>query len=458
MSTSANEMRLKLLGVAIALGIVSCAVAVNAPRPVVVPRNVVNRPAPAPAPVATVVPGPRLPHPKHIDLGLACADCHEIDEDTGAMSYPEVDFCLDCHQDMQEEDEVPEAKRIENVFFQDGKPRWHRALVPFQGDVHFSHKPHVGEKLECTACHDMSGMQRLAKPVMDMAACTECHRSRGAPHRCETCHLQTRADVAPPSHAVDWEMRHGGAIYAAEQAGQDPTCQYCHGDAKFCNDCHQGRKPSSHGFDWQRRHGQVVWQAGGPAEARCTFCHRDPNYCEGCHQTRKPDSHQHLWLQRHGALARAADMSGMARCTFCHHEPAWCENCHRDTKPRDHTALFRTKTHGLQAAMDRTRCSTCHDPDFCVRCHEGTAPRSHRGLWARSQNTHCMQCHFPIQREPQCVVCHKESPAHDTAPPQPPGHNPASNCRSCHHPVGGGGSAPSIPHVDPGFACQHCHN
>ena len=457
MSTSRHDARFKLLALALALGVVGCAVAINAPRGRLVGPNVVNRPAPAPREVLTLVSGPRLPHATHADLGLGCGDCHELDEETGVVGYPEVDFCLDCHEDMQEDDEVPEAERVENVFFDDGKPRWQKAVRGYGPDILFSHGPHVAAELECSACHDMSENQRYARKLLTKPECLECHQERGVSNSCSVCHLRTRKEIPPASHQLEWETRHGPAIYAAEQAGEDPKCQFCHQDAQYCNDCHQNQQPSTHAYDWERRHGQVVWQAGGPEEARCTFCHRDPNYCAGCHQNRLPDSHRHLWMERHGTFARAGDVSGHAQCAFCHHEPAFCEDCHKDMEPRDHTSLFRLRTHGLAAAIDRTRCRTCHETDFCVRCHESTPPRSHRGLWARGRSTHCIQCHFPIQREPQCAVCHKENPAHETAAPQPPGHNPASNCRACHLPPGLGG-APIVPHVDNGQACQLCHN
>lgn len=457
MSTSRHEMRWKLLILAVAFAAVGCAVALNAPRPVLVGPNVVDRKAPAPRQVLTVVPGPRLNHAQHADLGLGCSDCHEFDEDTGAIGYPEVDFCLDCHEDMQEDEEVPEAQRIENVFYRDEEPAWRRAVLEYGPDIRFSHKGHVTDPDECSACHDMTENVRYARKLQTKPQCLSCHQEYGASNACEVCHVQTRMNVAPANHAFEWELRHGPAVYAAESSGADPTCQYCHVDADYCNDCHQGQLPTSHEWDWERRHGQAVWQAGGPAEARCTFCHRDPEYCNGCHQSRLPDSHKHLWIQRHGTMARAGDLSGQAQCAFCHHEPAFCEDCHRDMKPRDHTALFRTRTHGLAAAIDRTRCRTCHETDFCVRCHESTPPRSHRGMWARGRNTHCIVCHYPIQREPQCVVCHKQNPAHETAAPQPPGHNPASNCRACHNAIGQGGADP-LRHVDNGQACQLCHD
>jgi hypothetical protein len=108
------------------------------------------------------------------------------------------------------------------------------------------------------------------------------------------------------------------------------------------------------------------------------------------------------------------------------------------------------------AAVDRTRCMVCHETDFCARCHSETAPRSHHGQWARGRNLHCIQCHLPITSNPDCRVCHRTNPTHDTALPRPPGHPPGLNCRICHNAVGGGG-VPPLRHVDNGQACLSCH-
>ena len=110
----------------------------------------------------------------------------------------------------------------------------------------------------------------------------------------------------------------------------------------------------------------------------------------------------------------------------------------------------------LLRAIDRTRCRVCHTTEFCIRCHESTPPRSHRGPWARGRNPHCMRCHFPISANPECVVCHRENPTHDTAPPQPSWHLPGMNCRNCHNAAGGGGARP-LRHIDNGMPCQVCH-
>ena len=451
MNSSTRRNPWTLVFAVIAVVLIGCAVSVT--RSVPFERPMVTRVAAAQpaAPVARIIGGPRLDHAKHGELGLECADCHEPD-DAGNPGRPSIDTCMDCHEDMEEEEEVPEEKRIGTVYFTpDGKPRWQKAVMSYGGDVKFAHAPHLTANVSCDVCHDMSSTRRQAMRPKTKAECMQCHQERGASNACQTCHMRIRHDVAPADHATGWEGRHGATLRVAQANGTQPNCHYCHADSSFCNDCHNKQLPASHQFGWELGHGRRVLSAGGPAQARCTFCHQDQSFCDDCHMTTQPSSHKHMWMRRHGVMVRAQSVSGQARCAFCHHEPAFCEDCHRDVQPRDHTTLFRTRTHGMMASMDRSRCMVCHQSDFCIRCHEYTSPRSHRGQWARGRNTHCATCHPPLARE--CAVCHKGVPTHDTAPPLPPGHA-QSNCRACHFPGGVGG----LDHIDNGMACEICHN
>lgn len=453
MNSSTRRNPWTLVFAAVAVVLIGCAVGVTRSVPSRAPM-ITRAPAPAPvAPVVQVVGGPRLPHAKHAELGVECADCHEADA-AGNPGAPQLETCMDCHEDIEEEEEVPEEKRIANVFFRpDGKPKWQQAVRSYGGDVKFSHAPHVTGGVDCAVCHGaMESTPRRARRLYDMAGCMQCHRERGASTACQACHAQIRQTVAPADHRLSWETRHGPAVRGAQVRGMQLNCHYCHTRPSFCNDCHLTQLPTSHRRGWELGHGSRVLSAGGPGEARCTFCHQDQAFCDDCHMTTQPSSHKHQWIRRHGVMVRVQGVSGQARCEFCHHQPAFCEGCHSDMEPRDHTTLFRTRTHGRVAAIDRTRCMVCHQADFCIRCHEYTSPRSHRGQWARGRNTHCATCHLPLARK--CAVCHKGVPTHDTAPPMPPGHMPGSNCRACHFPGGPGG----MPHIDNGMSCEICHN
>jgi hypothetical protein len=57
--------------------------------------------------------------------------------------------------------------------------------------VYFSHRTHVNKaKLDCEACHGPVREREVLtkeKPT-SMAACINCHKEKGAPTGCRTCH------------------------------------------------------------------------------------------------------------------------------------------------------------------------------------------------------------------------------------------------------------------------------
>lgn len=358
-----------------------------------------------------IVGGPRMNHEIHAE-DLECADCHAFNEDTGRFDQPTQEFCVDCHEDI-DEDKPPE-EQIQNRFFTpEGNPRWQAAAKRYDDEVIFGHKQHAA--LTCKECHgnpEAPAEGRRGEHLYTMAQCSQCHEQKQAPNDCATCHQVLRKTTEPASHAQRWKRTHGQAFYR--------------------------RNPVAVTAD------------------QCEMCHTSQTYCDRCHQSEEPLSHKRLWKTRHGQIVRAARGSQNARCDYCHTKPSFCEDCHLAEQPRDHTNIFRIRTHGPIAAMDRTRCMVCHTTDFCVRCHEDTSPLSHRGMFARGRNTHCVTCHFPIQRTRNCSTCHFNNPTHSTAPPLPPTHTPGSNCRNCHNSAGGGGAQP-LRHVDNGMNCEFCH-
>ena len=406
--------------------------------------------------------GPRLDHKLHIELGLECSDCHEEDEETGGFAPVPMDTCMGCHEDIEEDFEADDPRRIvPNYFDEEGKAKWTRALVRYDDEVIFKHGPHMqGDEAKCTTCHtEMGGAgPRPQRMLFTMRACMECHTKSAAPNECATCHQEIRADKAPPSHAAGWLGAHGLVSPTGMGSTTAQSCDLCHSVPNDCQTCHTQTPPASHSRpDFQRTHGQALLSARGPeAQQRCDMCHHERRDCDACHEKVLPMSHRRNWMVRHGQVMRGASTFEEARCAYCHVDEQFCERCHKIEAPRNHTMLFRNSTHGVIASIDRESCKTCHNTPFCIRCHEQSEPRSHKGQWAYCRNTHCAGCHVPITASQGCYVCHRTNPTHPTAPPQPPGHNPAWNCRGCHNAVGGGGAKP-LKHYDNGQACQSCH-
>jgi hypothetical protein len=163
-----------------------------------------------------------------------------------------------------------------------------------------------------------------------------------------------------------------------------------------------------------------------------------------------PQSHNHNWKKLHGQVVRADTGALADRCSLCHTESR-CVQCHLDEPPASHNNFWRLHGHAVAATLDRQNCAACHRPDSCERCHQQVLPQNHVGLWGPPKDTHCLTCHLPLSSN-SCVVCHKGTPSHDTAPPMPSWHNAGMNCRQCH-----GVSVPLL-HVDNGSVCTMCHH
>lgn len=314
---------------------------------------------------------------------------------------------------------------------EDGTPQVH--------ELPFNHKVHIETAhLRCEDCHKAGAEGEPTLPQLDF--CGDCHD--------EFEENQKILDYLAKVKARPAEQR--WVIYTV----QDPEVKFSHvahvsSNAVACDACHGDVANSTATGPW------VV-----PKMGTCVDCHRESEQastdCATCHVRRRrdvpPKDHRQGWEWEHGKLARHGDLDTLlsGRCSYCHQRDT-CVECHRNVQPRSHTNFFRLRGHGLDASNDRSQCAVCHKPDMCVRCHESTRPDSHRGPFASPQNTHCLECHLPLQDE-SCSVCHKQTPSHALAPPKSPRHpNTGLNCRQCH------GTTAAMPHADNGTNCNLCH-
>lgn len=137
--------------------------------------------APPPQPIA-------FPHTVHAGkLGLACTFCHDGVDSGPHAGAPAVSLCLSCHRSIAAD--RPEIKKL-RAYAERGEPiRWQRlhALPQF---IHFTHQRHIQSGLDCAVCHGDVAQMGVARRVrsLKMGWCVSCHRSRGAPRDCATCH------------------------------------------------------------------------------------------------------------------------------------------------------------------------------------------------------------------------------------------------------------------------------
>ena len=294
----------------------------------------------------------------------------------------------------------------------------------------FSHEGHdFVEELECMDCHaSYEDEEHPGWPALD--DCLICHEDG------DTGEPDPRVSVFFP----DGEFVPSSTERLAEEVIFSHRAHVT--DEQGCADCHEQVAHS----DWVK-----PWMAMDMEG--CVDCHADAGLsanCASCHEEIRSDvapwTHAETWPKNHGTAVRHWSDQTVDRCELCHQEST-CTTCHQTDPPDNHDNFWRRQGHGLTASIDRQNCATCHRQDYCDRCHENVTPVSHRGLWGGSRSTHCYGCHISAPQQ-GCFLCHKGTPSHLLAPPKPPGHDPASDCRSCHL---------WFSHVDKGDNCNLCH-
>lgn len=316
----------------------------------------------------------------------------------------------------------------------------------------FDHDLHVQAGLDdCTVCHDPSANldTALSTPAHDL--CSICHeipesnfeppQDAAEEQKCVFCH--TRADYS----VTTWKTRLSDEIQWQHEphVTAEIACATCHANPDeglrretslkpFCMDCH----------------GQ---QEERPELNACSVCHSEitmdtiPKFRYG---GRLAHDSPELWEQIHGREARIDPMY----CAMCHETKNRCDDCHSVNAPRNHSNSFKNRTHGMIASWDRNSCATCHEESTCMKCHNEKAPVSHRRAnWSGARNTHCVNCHYPPERN-GCAVCHENIEHLDAkTSPHAFGIYPP-NCSRCHP----GGLPSQAPHVlNSTVHCTVCH-
>jgi hypothetical protein len=129
-----------------------------------------------------------FPHTVHAgQLGMPCAYCHAFVERSRSAGAPPMELCMGCHRSIAAD--RAEIRKLTRHYEEKRPIEWKRvyALPDF---IYFSHKRHVKAGVACWTCHgDVAGMirvRRVNEPTMGW--CVSCHRVRGAPRDCATCH------------------------------------------------------------------------------------------------------------------------------------------------------------------------------------------------------------------------------------------------------------------------------
>jgi hypothetical protein len=141
-----------------------------------------------------VPPAPEQPipfsHRAHLAKGLVCKGCHPVPEPGDFATIPETSTCMGCHR--TEKKESAAIQRLAALHEQNKAVEWRR-VYRLPNYVFFSHKEHIGKAaVTCETCHGPVRERDALRKEKDisMAACMDCHRTRGASLACNFCHDQ----------------------------------------------------------------------------------------------------------------------------------------------------------------------------------------------------------------------------------------------------------------------------
>jgi menaquinone reductase, multiheme cytochrome c subunit len=127
------------------------------------------------------------------DRPLRCVDCHNGAETGTHAGLPSLSSCLRCHMRPQGDPPSDSERKVRSLAAEGGSFRWVQ-ITRNPGHVYFSHGAHVSlAGMECADCHgDVTAWRSPpTEPNQDlksMSKCMSCHRERGAPNECGTCH------------------------------------------------------------------------------------------------------------------------------------------------------------------------------------------------------------------------------------------------------------------------------
>jgi len=118
---------------------------------------------------------------------IPCQYCHSDARRSESAGVPGAQKCMNCHNTIKSES--PEILKVAAAI-EKGKPiEWIKVFVT-PDHVWFSHKRHIKKDVACQTCHGKVETMEVVGRAVDhkMGFCLDCHREKGAPTDCWTCH------------------------------------------------------------------------------------------------------------------------------------------------------------------------------------------------------------------------------------------------------------------------------
>jgi Cytochrome c7 and related cytochrome c/Class III cytochrome C family len=127
-------------------------------------------------------------HKTHAEYLQRCVFCHQVQTSNGDISLPSAAKCMQCHQTIAVKSPAIQALA---GYVREKKPIPWVQVYELPDYVYYSHDLHATKsKIACETCHGPVSERDVItreKPI-SMVACMDCHRSSGAPLKCNTCH------------------------------------------------------------------------------------------------------------------------------------------------------------------------------------------------------------------------------------------------------------------------------
>ncbi|HMK60420.1 MAG TPA: c(7)-type cytochrome triheme domain-containing protein [Dissulfurispiraceae bacterium] len=222
-------------------------------------------------------------HPKHIERGINCIDCHlNVAHSGQAKNKTKMQTCFDCHDKMRARKMNPPANDNCMACHKKNEGMVPQASISFGKDdaaVKFEHTTHVAMN-GCSDCHPtLFPMKKEEIKIVfaDHAAgkeCFSCHNGKKAfaYTDCTNCHAKAPYPKAPivykPSgaapvafshdfhtqafecskcHTAIWPMKKGAKKMTMDPMYQGKFCGVCHNEkaafaATDCDKCHKEPK------------------------------------------------------------------------------------------------------------------------------------------------------------------------------------------------------------------------
>ena len=126
-------------------------------------------------------------HKVHAAQKLECRSCHDNPDPGEAMTIPDAELCMSCHQTIAAE--KPAIKKLAEFRTAKEAIPWVR-IYSVPAFVFWSHRTHLAAGQSCAACHgDVAQMDVVrATNVTTMNGCVDCHDKKDANTGCAACH------------------------------------------------------------------------------------------------------------------------------------------------------------------------------------------------------------------------------------------------------------------------------